>query len=189
MLADHSNNMKPTLILASLLQACLFPTTLAQAPNTQAKSYPSLRTLSYNASMQHETQSLITLQETRSPLLGYFILPVPDTNAKKLASPYGLVPVPQGAGTIFPNGFPAGHHPVVVNQGYQDDIRMNAGNLLPLAIPSLMGSAVLLPFVDRNANGKTPFLKSVANFIGGVNGQAVSGLVPGEQLLHLRPDI
>lgn len=56
---------------------------------------------------------------------------------------------------------------------------MTAANLVPLSIPALLTATIILPFVDRLGNGKTAFGKGLSNFIGGLNGMDVQGLVPG----------
>lgn len=50
---------------------------------------------------------------------------------------------------------------------------------VPLSIPALLTATISLPFVDRLGNGKTAFTKALSNFIGGLNGMNVQGLVPG----------
>lgn len=89
-----------------------------------------------------------------------------------------MVTPPFSDRSLFPTGFPANSHPVVVSIGYQNDIRM--GNL---QIPALVGASIYVPYTDRLRDGRTPFNYAVQNYIGGVAGndlQAdVEALVPG----------
>lgn len=89
--------------------------------------------------------------------------------------PYPLITPPYSDQTLFPKGFPANTHPVVVVTGYQNDIRM-----ANLQIPALMSGNIIVPYTDRLKDGKTPFGYPVQNYIGGVNGQDVQAVVPGE---------
>ncbi|KAL6718571.1 hypothetical protein ACLMJK_004663 [Lecanora helva] len=43
---------------------------------------------------------------------------------------------------------------------------------------SLLQGAIRVPYVDRLGDGKTPFQASIKEYIGGVNGQDVAGVVP-----------
>lgn len=89
--------------------------------------------------------------------------------------PYSLVPLPTSDKTLFPNGFPAGKHPVLVQTYINNDIRMTA-----LQIPTpLLSGGILVPYVDRLSDGKTGFLFGVKQYIGGYKGNSVSGVVPG----------
>lgn len=86
------------------------------------------------------------------------------------------MPLPTSDKTLFLNGFPAGKHPVLVTVAIQNDIRMSA---LQIPTPLLAGS-ILVPYVDRLGNGATGFQFSVKQFIGGYDGDDVSGYVPGK---------
>ncbi|KAL8806413.1 MAG: hypothetical protein Q9182_001328 [Xanthomendoza sp. 2 TL-2023] len=74
---------------------------------------------------------------------------------------------------LFPTGFPADSHPVLVGTGYQNDIRMSK-----LQIKRLLAGNVYVPYTDRLRDGKTPFQYAVRNYIGGVNGEDLMGVVP-----------
>lgn len=129
--------------------------TIAQAgPNTLAVNNPANRTTSFNST--------------------YCILPVPKTIIEKITKGYKPLDVPTA---ILP-GFPEGMHPLIVEGGYQKDIRMTALNLVPLQIPSLMQGAILVPFADVSKDGKTPFNAPVNYYIGGTNGNDLAALVP-----------
>ncbi|KAL8663177.1 MAG: hypothetical protein Q9202_004109 [Teloschistes flavicans] len=47
-----------------------------------------------------------------------------------------------------------------------------------LGITALLSASIYVPYTDRLKDGKTPFNYPVQNYIGGVNGQDVMGLVP-----------
>ncbi|KAL8669186.1 MAG: hypothetical protein Q9168_006210 [Polycauliona sp. 1 TL-2023] len=113
-------------------------------PNLLAFYNPNLRTTCYNAT--------------------WFIVPVPKASVQSLVPLYPLLTPPFADKTIFPTGFPANTHPVIVNTGYQNDIRM-----ADLKIDALLSAAVSIPYVDRLRDGKTPFQAAVQNYIGGVN--------------------
>ena len=136
--------------LAALLCAHI---ALGQAPNTIARKYPNDRTSSMNGT--------------------WVIIPIDTAAVQKVTQPYLLLPVPANDRTLFPQGFPAGKHPVVVSSGYMNDIRMSA-----LEIDTLLGASIYVPFTDRLRDGKTPFTYPARNYIGGVNGMDLSGLVP-----------
>ncbi|KAK3063835.1 hypothetical protein LTS18_012371 [Coniosporium uncinatum] len=89
-----------------------------------------------------------------------------------------LLPVPAN---LFPN-FPAGKHPVIVQQSYNHDIRQTIANN-GFFIQALRGSSIVVPLVDRLRDGKTSFnlhvlgflnstVPEVAGTIGGVTLQA-----------------
>ncbi|KAF7503934.1 hypothetical protein GJ744_003015 [Endocarpon pusillum] len=119
--------------------------------NTLAYYNPTLRTGCFNAT--------------------WFILRVPKTAVQSIVpSDYPLITPPE---SLFPNGFPADSHPVVVNCGYMNDIRQG-----PLQIQALMGAGINVPYVDRLRDGKTPFNYPCRTFIGGVNGKDISAVVP-----------
>lgn len=49
-----------------------------------------------------------------------------------------------------------------------------------LQIPTpLLSGSIAVPYVDRLKDGKTGFLFSVENYIGGYDGDDMSGYVPG----------
>ncbi|KAM0240232.1 hypothetical protein ACHAP5_007968 [Fusarium lateritium] len=79
--------------------------------------------------------------------------------------------------SILPS-FPAGKHPLLVQSGYDNDIRMTALNLVPLQIDSLMQGSLIVPFVDVTKDGKTPVNAPVNLYIGGTNGQPLQAIVP-----------
>ncbi|KAL8995264.1 MAG: hypothetical protein Q9169_004970 [Polycauliona sp. 2 TL-2023] len=115
-----------------------------ECANTLAQYNPAMRTTCYNAT--------------------WFIIPVPKADVQSLVPLYPLLTPPFTDRTLFPTGFPANAHPVVVNTGYQNDIRM-----ANLKIDALLSAAVSIPYVDRLRDGKTPFQATVQNYIGGVN--------------------
>ncbi|KAL8834864.1 MAG: hypothetical protein Q9170_003564 [Blastenia crenularia] len=121
-------------------------------PNTLAVYNPNLRTACYNAT--------------------WFIVPVSKSSVQSVV-PHPLLTPPFSDKTLFPKGFPANAFPVFVATGYQNDIRMSA-----LQIPALMAGSIYVPYTDRLKDGKTPFNYPVQNYIGGVNGQDVGGVVP-----------
>lgn len=53
----------------------------------------------------------------------------------------------------------------------------------PLAIESLLGASVYVPYTDRLRDGRTPFQYAIQNYIGGVNGKDIQALVPCKLLL------
>lgn len=139
--------------LLSLLSALVS----AQAgPNELAKYNPAKRTMSVN--------------ET------WCIVPI-DTAKVKALTGYNPLPVPSDP-TIFPGGFPAGKHPMIVFAGYENDIRMTPLNTVPLQIASLMQGAIIIPYSDVTKDGKTPIGVPVNYYIGGTNGQALQAIVP-----------
>lgn len=66
-------------------------------------------------------------------------------------------------------------HPVLVTIDQESDIRMSA---LQIPTPLLAGS-IVVPYVDRLGDGETGFQFSVKQYIGGYDGDNISGLVPG----------
>ena len=50
--------------------------------------------------------------------------------------------------------------------------------MISLQIQSLLGASINVPYVDRLKDGKSPFNYPIQNYIGGVNGQDVAGVVP-----------
>ena len=156
-----------------LLVLCLIAAiTNAQCPNTLAVYNPSLRTACTNAS-KSMLECIVRLLLT---IPAYFIVPVNTATVQTAVAPYKLLPLPTSDATLFPNGFPAGQFPVIVSSGLESDIRMSSLQLMS----SLLQGSVRVPYVDRLGDGKTPFQFSVEQYIGGVNGQDVSGLVPGK---------
>ena len=69
---------------------------------------------------------------------------------------------------------------MLVTIDLDNDIRMSA---LQIPTPLLAGS-IQVPYVDRLGDGKTGFLFSVKQYIGGYNGNDVSGYVPGKSFRH-----
>ncbi|KAG7008238.1 hypothetical protein G7Y79_00006g018580 [Physcia stellaris] len=118
-------------------------------PNTLAIYNPNLRTQCSNAT--------------------WFIIPVTKTAVQSLV-PFPLLPLPTSDKTLFPSGFPAGKHPVLLSSGYVNDIRM-----INLQIAALKQGSISVPFVDRLKDGKTAFNYPLQNYIGGTqnNLQAV----------------
>ena len=107
----------------------------------------------------------------------YFIVPVDITTVEEAVKPYSLIPLPTSDKTLFPNGFPAGKHPVLVSITFQNDIRMTA-----LQIPTqLLGGAIEVPYVDRLGDRVTGFLYSVKGYIGGYKGSVLGATVPGKR--------
>lgn len=137
-------------LLASFLASAQSP----QCPNNLAVYNPNLRTTCINGT--------------------FFIVPVDIATVQSAVTPYKLVSLPTSDKTLFPNGFPAGKHPVLVTMTIENDIRMSA---LQIPTPLLAGS-ILVPYVDRLGNGATGFQFSVKQFIGGYDGDDVSGYVP-----------
>ncbi|KAI4172573.1 MAG: hypothetical protein LQ346_008573 [Caloplaca aetnensis] len=123
-------------------------------PNTLAFYNPNLRTACYNAT--------------------WFIVPVPKAAAESVVQPYKLITPPASDKTLFPAGLSAGTHPVVVSTGLQNDIRMS---LLQIK-EALFSGSIYVPYTDRLNDGKTPFNYGVRNYIGGLNGEDVRGLIP-----------
>ena len=70
--------------------------------------------------------------------------------------------------------------PVLVTIDIENDIRMSS---LQIPMP-LLGGSIIVPFVDRLGDGKTGFTFSVKQYIGGYDGDDVSGYVPGKRLPH-----
>lgn len=126
----------------------------SQCPNNLAVYNPNLRTACVNGT--------------------FFIVPVDIATVQDAVAPYNLVPLPTSDETLFPNGFPAGTHPVLVEVDMETDIRMSA---LQIPTPLLSGS-IQVPYVDRLGDGETGFLFSVDQYIGGYDGNDVSGYVP-----------
>ena len=143
----------------------------AQCPNELAVYNPMLRTTCTNGS-----KFLRPIQYHSLKTSAYFIVPVSTTLVANAVKPYKLLTPPA---SLFPNGFPAGTSPVLVADSLESDIRMST-----LQLPtSLLEGAIRVPFVDRLGDGKTPFQYSVHDYISGVNGQDISGFVPGRLIM------
>ncbi|KPA37836.1 hypothetical protein FLAG1_09340 [Fusarium langsethiae] len=85
---------------------------------------------------------------------------------------------PLNIGTDILPSFPDGKHPLIVQAGYNNDIRMTALNLIPLQIPSLTQGSLIVPFVDVTKDGTTAIGAPVNYYIGGTNGQSLQAIVP-----------
>ena len=109
------------------------------------------------------------------------IVPVSITTVQSAVAPYNLVPLPTSDTSLFPNGFPEGMHPVLVQISLENDIRMAV-----LQIPALDAGSITVPWVDRLGDGKTGFSFSVKQYIGGYKGSDVGGYVPGKRFPHHR---
>ncbi|KAL8951772.1 MAG: hypothetical protein Q9222_002263 [Ikaeria aurantiellina] len=106
-------------------------------------------------------------------LVTWFIVPIDKAKVQQLVQ-FPLITPPFSDKTLFPTGFPPNTHPVVVATGYMNDIRMG-----DLQIEALTGGSVLVPYTDRLRDGrKIPFNTAVRNYIGGVNGNVLGGVVP-----------
>ncbi|EME41159.1 hypothetical protein DOTSEDRAFT_73553 [Dothistroma septosporum NZE10] len=133
--------------------------TEAQCRNTVAVYNPNVRTLTSNNT--------------------WFIVPIPKAavlSAIKEKYPLQtltLLDVPTSDETLFPNGFPAGQHPVMVNIGYTDDIRMT---VLQIDGPLLNGD-IYATYVSQNGSS-APLQASLNGYIAGPNGPLPNGLVP-----------
>lgn len=120
------------------------PAILAQSsgpyvPNQEAIYYPSERTMSNNGT--------------------YFLVPMNRTAVEAAVAPYKLTALPLDDETLFPSGFPAGMHPVLVSSSLGANIQM----LGLLSIPKfLINGMVYIPFVDRLGTG-VPFQFPVVN--------------------------
>ncbi|KAL8857815.1 MAG: hypothetical protein Q9178_005715 [Gyalolechia marmorata] len=125
---------------------------LPECSNTLAFYNPNLRTTCYKAT--------------------WFLAPVPIEAVQSLV-PYPLITPPFSDKFLFPTGFPPGTHPVLVASGIQRDIRM-----ANLQIDTLLGGYVLVPWVDRLRDGKTPFHYAIRNYIGGENDNDLEAGVP-----------
>lgn len=140
--------------LLFLFMITLASTQAPQCPNNLAVYNPNLRTTCENGT--------------------FFIVPVDTATVQSAVEPYKLVPLPTSDTSLFPNGFPAGTHPVLVTISQENDIRMTA---LQIPTPLLTGS-IVVPYVDRLGDGKTAFQFSVKQYIGGYDGDDVSAYVP-----------
>ncbi|KAJ4009488.1 hypothetical protein NW752_009078 [Fusarium irregulare] len=126
----------------------------AQAgPNTLARYNPANRTMSANTT--------------------YCLVPIDKSLVKEIT---GYDPLDIDT-DILPS-FPEGKHPLIVQAGYNNDIRMTAVNLIPLQIASLMQASLIVPYVDVTKDGETPIGAPVNYYIGGTNGRALPAIVP-----------
>ncbi|KAI1069387.1 hypothetical protein LB507_008600 [Fusarium sp. FIESC RH6] len=126
----------------------------AQAgPNTLARYNPANRTMSANTT--------------------YCLVPIDKSLVKEIT---GYDPLDIDT-DILPS-FPEGKHPLIVQAGYNNDIRMTAVNLIPLQIASLMQASLIVPYVDVTKDGETPIGAPVNYYIGGTNGRALQAIVP-----------
>ena len=57
---------------------------------------------------------------------------------------------------------------------------MNDIRMANLQIAALMGAGLSVPYVDRLKDGKTAFSYPIRNWIGGVGGNFLGGVVPGK---------
>lgn len=103
----------------------------------------------------------------------YCLLPISKNVVKSLTG-YSPLDIPT---SILPS-FPAGMHPLIVQAGYENDIRMTALNLVPLQIASLMQGSLIVPYTDATGDGSTPIGAPVNFYIGGTNGQTLQAIVP-----------
>ncbi|KAF2724295.1 hypothetical protein K431DRAFT_301021 [Polychaeton citri CBS 116435] len=153
-MAFSRSSMSKTLAQLALCVACCFEQVAAQAgPNTIAEYNPNKMTMSFNGT--------------------FIAIPVNSTLVASAVS-YPLIPLPTTPTPDFPNGWPAGTHPVLVSGGYGGSIKVNG-----LFIPDfLLSGRLQVPCVDRLGDGSTCFLENFGEYIGGDNGQLASGLVP-----------
>lgn len=172
-----------SLYLLSMI--ALGSTQAPQCPNNLAVYNPNLRTVCVNGSKAARLLSVPFLRTVycilRSPA-AFIIVPVSKTTVQSAVAPYNLVPLPTSDKSLFPNGFPEGMHPVLVQVSIENDIRMTA---LQIPTPLLAGS-ITVPWVDRLGDGTTGFSFSVKQYIGGYKGSDVGGYVPGKRLSHHR---
>jgi hypothetical protein len=105
------------------------------------------------------------------------ILAIPHSAAQALIpSTYKLLPVDQ---SLFPQGFPNDAHPLLLDPGYQNEIRTKVLGV-QIQIDAMMDGSIYVPFVDRLGDGKSAFLWKVQTFISGLHGHSVAALVPGK---------
>lgn len=152
---------------------CTIPTCAPPALTQVRSSVPAADARTLNAFTTPEATSL-----THDP--AFFIVPVDKAKVAAAVRPYKLLPVPVNDESLYPNGFPADKHPVLTQIGFQNDIRMS---LLQLMDP-LLGASIQVPYVDRLNDGKTPFLFSVKQYIGGVDGKDITSVVPCRPRTH-----
>lgn len=163
-------------IIPKLLAVCsvLTPMWAQQCPNQLATTNPNIRSTCINQSISTSPPIHENKRPSQLIPLATFIVPIDRATVAKAVFPYTLLRVPTSDKTLFPNGFPADKHPVLISSALQSDIRMSA---LQLQDP-LLGGSELVPYVDRLNDGKTPFIFSAKQYIGGYNGKDVSALVP-----------
>lgn len=138
-----------TFIAASML---FFSQATAQAgPNTLAQYNPANRTTSGNQT--------------------YCIVPISKAAAQSIT---GYAPLAVPADIL---SLPPGMHPLIVQAGYLNDIRMTPLNLVPLQIDSLMQGSLIVPYLDVTKDGKTPINAPVNFYIGGTGNQ-LEAIVP-----------
>ncbi|EME88446.1 uncharacterized protein MYCFIDRAFT_88919 [Pseudocercospora fijiensis CIRAD86] len=130
----------------------------AQCINNVAAYNPNIRTMTANQT--------------------WFVVPAPNAAVQKAVDESNptaglkLLPVPNDQ-SLFPQGFPAGMHPVLVSNGRNDDIRMSA-----LQIDgALMTADIYVPYVSKGGS-QTPLSAALPNYIAGENGPLPNGLVP-----------
>ncbi|PIA97228.1 hypothetical protein CB0940_05965 [Cercospora beticola] len=147
------------LTLAAGLVASVLPfLAQAQCINELAQFNANVRTMSSNTT--------------------WFILPIPKAAAQAAidASFPGaglrMLDVPNDP-SLFPQGFPAGFQPVLVNSGLTDDIRMSALQI----DEGLMQGNIYVTYVGQRGSS-TPLAASTKGYIAGINGPLPNGLVP-----------
>lgn len=151
----------------------LMPLCQAQAdPNTLARYNPANRTMSANTST-YKASYLKYCCSLLTKFRAYCLVPISKTLVKTITG-YNPLDIDTG---ILPS-FPTGKHPLIVQAGYNKDIRMTALNLVPLQIDSLMQGSLIVPFVDVTKDGQTPIGVPVNYYIGGTNGQPLQAIVP-----------
>lgn len=102
----------------------------------------------------------------------FCILPIEKDDARKISG-QDLLDIPSD---ILPS-FPADKHPLVVQGGYNNDIRMTALDILPLQIEALMQGSITVPYTDVIGDG-TPITVPINNYIGGTDGRDLQAIVP-----------
>lgn len=150
-------NIFQSLFEATALLAATVPLWVpvhAQAgPNTLAQFNPANRTMSFNGT--------------------FCIVPIPKNVVRPITG-YDPLDIPV---SVLPS-FPAGMHPLLLQGGYQNDIRMTALNLAPLQIPGLTQASLTIPYTDAARDGRTPVNVPVSYYIGGTNGRFLEAIVP-----------
>lgn len=165
--------MAPLSTITTFIAASAFLLSQATAqagPNTLAKYNPANRTMSAN-------QSALTAFLPFRPLSdcppAYCILPISKAAVRSITG-HDPLAVPTD---ILP-AFPPGMHPLIVQAGYINDIRMTALNLVPLQIDSLMQGSLIVPYLDVTKDGKTAIGAPAKFYIGGTNNQPLEAIVP-----------
>ncbi|KAF2167767.1 hypothetical protein M409DRAFT_65870 [Zasmidium cellare ATCC 36951] len=130
----------------------------AQCANNVAVYNPDVRTLTANNTWfvvpVPKAAALTAIQEAY-PLLNVALLDVPNDP------------------TLFPNGFPAGQQPAIVNIGLSDDIRMSAFQI----DGGLKVGQVYISYVSLNGS-PSPLQAQTSGYIAGETGPLPNGLVP-----------